>query len=54
MKIFAETQKLIALHTPAKSEHFRTFADPLPGHLLPFAVVIADAKVLLEVFLRIL
>ena len=54
VKIFAETQKLIALHTAAESEHFRTLPDPLPGNMLPFAVVIAHAKVLLKVFLRIL
>jgi hypothetical protein len=54
VKIFAKIQELIPLHTSAKSEHFRTFADPLPGNLLPFAVVVTNAKVLLEVFLRIL
>ena len=53
VKILAKIQELIPLHTSAKSEHFRTFADPLSGNVLPFAVVVANAKVLLEVFLRV-
>ena len=54
MKVLAKPQKLIPLHMAAKSEPLRAFAYPVPGDVLTFAVVIANAEMLLEILLGIL
>jgi len=51
--ILAQPQEIIGSDFPGQSKPFRTDANPFAGHPLPFVVVIANAKVFLEVLLRV-
>ena len=54
MLIFTELQEILGADVPGQSQSFRAPTNPFTGHLLSFIVVIADAKVFLEVFLCVL
>ena len=52
--IFAQPQEIIGADFAGQPESFRTQPNPFAGHALSFVVVVADAEVFLEVFLRVL
>ena len=54
MLILAQPQKIISADFAGQSEPFRAQPDPFTGHALALIVVVADAKVFLEVFPRVL
>jgi len=53
MLVLAEPQKVIGTHLARQTEPSRANALPFPGHTLAFVVVVADAEMLFEVFLRV-
>ena len=54
MLILAQPQKIIGADFPGQTEPFRAHANPFASHPLAFIIVIPDAEMFLEVFLRVL
>ncbi len=54
MMVLTQREELIATHIAAQSECFSAFAEPLTANPLPFAVIVACAKMLLKILLSIL
>jgi hypothetical protein len=53
MLVLTEPQKVIGMHLARQTEPSRANALSFPGHTLAFVVVVADAEMLFEVFLRV-
>ena len=54
MLILTQPQKIFGADFAGQSQSFRAQPNPFAGHALTFIVIITDAKVFLEVFLRVL
>ncbi len=53
MLVLAQGQELFLCHRSRRAEHRRACPDPHASHTLAFRIIITDAKVLLEVALRV-
>lgn len=53
MLVLAEPQKVIGTHLARQTEPSRADPKPFPRHPLALIVVVANAKVFLEVFSRV-
>ena len=53
MLIFTKPEKFIGPNLAGQSQPFTTLSKPFPCHLLPFIIVITNAKMFLKVFFRV-
>ena len=53
MLILTQPQKIFGADFPGQSQSFRAQPNPFAGHTLTLIIVITDAEMFLEVFLRV-
>ena len=53
MLIFTKPEKFIGPNLAGQTQPFTTLSKPFPGHLLPFIIVITNAKMFLKIFFRV-